>query len=369
MQPNPPQHVVESGDQATQPRPAVRPPALPKLAHAPIWLVVLSALLGALVLMCAACSFTLVLLGPDRVLALRDQLLGDTPQKRIEAVSQIVDLVIRGEETWPAPDKGRLTVLLMGVDRRPEQDDVPTRSDAITLVTIDPISKTAALLSIPRDLYVPLAGLNRVDRINTAYFFGGAQAAQDTLAWNLGLPVHKHVVINFDGFKRAIDALGGIDLDVPGRIVDETYPTEDYGVERLVIEAGPTHMDGELALKYVRTRHQDSDFGRLQRQQQVLLAVRDKALSLGALAQLPQLLDAVHGLYETDLSVAEIASIAKVWSEIPRERIAVYRIDESMTQYWTTPTGASVLIPNRDAIAPVVAAFLGQAPPASAGAP
>jgi len=365
-------------EQDTQPaRRALRQASRPRPARTPIWLMVISGLLGALVITCSVCSFSLLLLGPDRVLAFRDQLLGDTAEERREAVGQIIDMVIRGEDVWPVPGKGRLTVLLMGVDRRPQQGDVPTRSDAITLVTIDPVAKTAAMLSIPRDLYVPLAGLDRVDRINTAYFFGdsgnlpggGAQVAKDTLAWNLAVPVNKHVIINFDGFKRAIDALGGIDVDVPETIVDEQYPTEDYGVERLVIPAGPTHMDGALALKYVRTRHQDSDFGRLQRQQQVMLAVRDKALSLGALAQVPSLLDAVDGFYETDLSVAEMVSVAKAWSEIPRENIATYRIDESMTQYWTTPSGASVLIPIREAIAPLVAAFLGQAQPASAAAP
>ncbi|HLF26510.1 MAG TPA: LCP family protein [Anaerolineae bacterium] len=363
-----------AGSEITQPRPALRaprplPPALrPRPKRASLGLIAFSALLSVLVLACAACSLILVTLGPERVLALRDQVLGETPEKRIEAVAQIVDLVIRGEETWPVPDKGRLTILLMGVDRRAAQGDVPTRSDAITLITIDPNSHTAAMLSIPRDLYVPLAGMDRVDRINTAYFFGqanqlpggGAQTAKDTITWNLGIPVHKHVIINFEGFKRAIDALGGIDIDVPTRIVDNAYPTEDYGFEQLVIEPGLQHMDGTLALKYVRTRHQDSDFGRLQRQQQVILAVRDKALSLDVLAQLPQLLDAVHGFYETDLSVAELASIAKVWSELPRENIAAYRIDQTMTQGWTTPTGASVLIPIREAIAPVVTAFLGQ---------
>jgi LCP family protein required for cell wall assembly len=340
-----------------------------------LWLILLSGLLGVMVIACAVMSLSLVLLGPERVLALRDQLLGDTPEKRQQAVAQIVDLVVRGEETvWPVPDQGRLTILLMGVDRRAREGDVPTRSDAITLITLDPKSKTAAMLSIPRDLYVPLAGLERVDRINTAYFFGesrqvpggGAQAAKDTIALNFGIPVHKHLIISFEGFKRAIDALGGIDIEVPQTIVDEAYPTEDYGIERLVIPAGPTHMDGVLALKYVRTRHQDSDFGRLQRQQQVLLAVRNKALSLGILGQLPALLDAIHGLYETDLSVAEIASIAKIWSEIPDASINTYRIDQTMVQSWTTPGGASVLIPLRDKIAPIIAAFLSETPSAQA---
>lgn len=330
----------------------------------------LSGALGGLVLLCAACSFALVLVGPDRVLALRDQLLGVSPEQRIAAIGEIIEAVVSGETAWPLPGEQRLTILLMGADRRTGEQNAPTRSDAITLVTIDPKSNTAAMLSIPRDLYVPLAGLDRVDRINTAYFFGdvnkapggGGQVAKDTIEYNFGIPVHRHFVINFEGFRKAIDAVGGIDINVPRTIVDNLYPTEDYGYEQLVIEAGPTHMDGELALKYVRTRHQDSDFGRLQRQQQVMLAVREKALNPDILGKLPELLDAATGSYETDLSVAEMISIFKVWNEIPDANIKTYRIDESMAQFWTTPSGASVLIPQRELITPVVEAFLGQSP-------
>lgn len=366
---NPDSSDPHAFSQITQPVRAIRAaPPRTRPRRTPISLTVLSALLAVIVLVCAACSFSLLLIGPERVLALRDQLLGDTPEKRRQAVEQIVQLVVQGDESvWPVPNHGRLTVLLMGVDRRNQEGNAPARSDAITLITIDPDSKTAALLSIPRDLYVPLASIGVVDRINTAYFYGdlrnlpggGAQLAKDTITLNLGVPVQRHFIINFEGFKKAIDALGGVDIDVPKTIVDDAYPTDDYRTEQLVIPAGRVHMDGELALKYVRTRHQDSDFGRLQRQQQLLLAVRDKALSLDVLTRLPALLDAVYGFYQTDLTVAEIASVVKTWSEIPRENIAVYRIDETMVRYWTTPAGASVLIPIREAIAPVVQSFLG----------
>jgi LCP family protein required for cell wall assembly len=363
-----PQSHLRPDTQPTQPGRAIRPAAAPRRARTPVGLVLLSGLLGAMVIACAACSLTLLLVGPERVLALRDQVLGNTPEQRVAALSEIIEVVVRGEDAWPIPNRGRLTILLMGVDRRTADGDAPARTDAITLITIDPQSKTAALLSVPRDLYVPLAGMDRMDRVNAAYFFGevnhlpggGAQAAKDTLAWNLGVPIDRHVVVDFNGFKRAIDALGGIDVNVPRRIVDTAYPTDNFGVETLVIEAGPTHMDGALALKYVRTRHQDSDFGRLQRQQQVMLAARDKLLSLGAIAHLPELLDAVAGSYETDLTIAEMVSIAKLWGDIPPGNIATYRIDQTMTQSWTTPSGASVQIPLRDQIAPVVAAFLEQ---------
>jgi anionic cell wall polymer biosynthesis LytR-Cps2A-Psr (LCP) family protein len=119
-------------------------------------------------------------------------------------------------------------------------------------------------------------------------------------------------------------------------------------------------MDGELALKYVRTRHGDSDFGRLQRQQQVLLAIRDKAASIGSLNRVPEVLNAVSDSLQTDLTLPEILSLAKKWGQIPRENIHNYRIDETMIQPYVTPQGGQVLLPDRDKIAGVVARFLGQ---------
>ena len=107
------------------------------------------------------------------------------------------------------------------------------------------------------------------------------------MTYNLGVPVQRYAVIDFEGFKRIVDAAGGVDVDVPHEIIDYEYPTPDYGIEMLQIPAGRVHMDGELALKYVRTRHGDSDFGRLQRQQQVMLAIRDKAVSIGSINRVP----------------------------------------------------------------------------------
>jgi anionic cell wall polymer biosynthesis LytR-Cps2A-Psr (LCP) family protein len=121
-------------------------------------------------------------------------------------------------------------------------------------------------------------------------------------------------------------------------------------------------MDGELALKYVRTRHGDSDFGRLQRQQQVILAIRDKAASIGSLNRVPEVLNAVSDSLQTDLTLPEILSLARQWSQIPRENIHNYRIDETMVQPYITPQGGQVLLPNRDKIAEVMTQFLGLTP-------
>ena len=155
-------------------------------------------------------------------------------------------------------------------------------------------------------------------------------------------------------------AVGGVEIDVPQEIIDYEYPTPDYGTEVLQIPAGRVHMDGELALKYVRTRHGDSDFGRLQRQQQVMLAIRDKAVSIGSLNRVPEVLNAVSDSLRTDLTLPEILALAKRWSQIPRENIHNYRIDETMIQPYVTPQGGQVLLPDREKIAGIVAQFLGQ---------
>lgn len=374
---------ISSAD--TQPSPRVAPPLRsaqlsPAARRRPLGLYLLTGCLALIVLLCVSTSIVLAAIGPSTLLALRDRWLGRNLGETVVTIGQVAQVIVANNDAdiWPVADHGRLTVLLMGVDSREKTVEGATRSDVMTLVTIDPISHTAAMLSIPRDLYVPLPGYNEQNRINTAYFWGeynhlpggGPGYAEETIAYNFGISTQRYAVIDFDGFKKVIDAVGGVDVDVPHEIIDYEYPTEDYGIETLQIPAGQVHMDGELALKYVRTRHADSDFGRLQRQQQVLLAVRDKALSLGNLNKIPETLNALGESLRTDLTLPEILALAKQWTSIPREAIHTYRIDETMVQSWVTPQGGQVLLPNRDLIAQVVAQFLGQvSPPSTAQQP
>lgn len=334
----------------------------------PIRLYALTGCLGLIVITCACLSLVLATIGPGTLLALRDRWFGHDTGTSIKTIVEVVQVMTGNSDVWPVPNNGRVVILLMGVDTRGTSVKNPARSDVIMLATIDPTTNSAALLSVPRDLFVPLPNLNEQDRINTAYFWGelnhypggGSAYAKATLSWNLGVPIQKYGVIDFNGFKAVVDAIGGIDLDVPVTIDDYEYPTEDYGVEHLVIPAGRTHMDGTLALKYVRTRHQDSDFGRLERQQQVILAIRDKALSIGSLNKVPEVLNALGDSLQTDLTLPEILTLAKTWGAIPKQNIHTYRIDQTMATPWTTPDGGDVLLPNREAIGAIVAQFMGQ---------
>jgi LCP family protein required for cell wall assembly len=360
-QPASPQPPIKADD--TQPR-IIRPLKPRK----PIGLYALTGCLGLIVITCACLSFVLASIGSGTLLALRDRWFGHDTGTSIKTIVQVVQVMTGNSDVWPVPNNGRVVILLLGVDTRGHSVDDPTRSDVIMLVTIDPATNSAAMLSVPRDLYVPLPNLNVQDRINTAYFWGeanklpggGAGYAKETIGWNLGVPIHKFGVIDFNGFKAVIDSIGGIDVDVPHEIIDDEYPTEDYRTERLVIPAGTIHMDGALALKYVRTRHQDSDFGRLQRQQQVILAIRNKALSIGSIGKVPEVLNTLGDSLQTDLTLPEILTLAKKWTSIPKENIHTYQIDQTMTTSYVTPEGGYVLLPDRAKIGSIVAQFLGQ---------
>jgi LCP family protein required for cell wall assembly len=267
----------------------------------------------------------------------------------------------------PLPDwqkKERVNILLLGIDQREGQYG-PWRTDTMIVLTIDPENNTAGMLSIPRDLWVSIPGYEE-NRINTAHYTGdleeypggGPALAIKTVQHNLGISIHYYVRVNFSGFVEVINTIGGIDIYVEKEIYDREYPDEAYGYDPLYIPAGLQHMDGELALKYARTRHSGSDFDRLRRQQQVIMAVRDKILRFDLLPQLlpklPDLLKAVGEAVQTDMQLDELRNLVQLASKIDDEHIKTAFIDSSMTVPTTTHNGAQVLIPMRDEIRAVV---------------
>ncbi|HEY6041322.1 MAG TPA: LCP family protein [Anaerolineae bacterium] len=256
----------------------------------------------------------------------------------------------------------RLNILLMGIDRRPEEK-CPCRSDTMIVATYDPRSKTAGMLSIPRDLYVPIPALNAGEnRINTALFYGdlvkypggGPALAKKTVEYNLGIPVHYYIIIDFVGFQKIVDTLGGIDIDVPNALRDEEYPTMDYRTMIVEIPAGRVHMNGDLALKYARIRHGSSDFDRSRRQMQVILGIRDKALRIDALSRLPQLISQLKDTVQTDIPPQSVLLLAPQARDIKSTDIKTRSIDQSMTDEIVLASGADVLWPKRPRIAALV---------------
>ena len=181
------------------------------------------------------------------------------------------------------------TLLLLGIDARPGEGWV-ARSDALMVVRLDPDRNRVAALSLPRDLWVTIPGAGE-GKINNAYFLGeqtgnGAALAKQTVGDVLGIPIDYAVVIDFDGFRSLIDALGGVDVVVPHELYDAQFPTIDYGYTVAHFTPGPQTMDGERALAFSRIRHPDSDFERIRRQQLVMLGIAQRFHERGALQTL-----------------------------------------------------------------------------------
>ncbi len=235
-----------------------------------------------------------------------------------------------------------ISILMLGIDERESQSG-PWRTDTMIAVTIDPVALTAAGLSIPRDLWVTLPGLEISGKINTAHFFGDAEEypgggpalAQATVQSTLDVSLQYYVRVNFTAFEKLIDLIGGIDLDVPYPIDDPLYPDSGYGYEPLYIPAGRIHMDGRLALKYARTRHDVmGDFDRMKRQQQVILAVRDKLTQGDRLTQLltqaGPILQTLGESIKTNLTLEQIIQLAQLGAQIDPSRIRLITITPDM---------------------------------------
>lgn len=280
--------------------------------------------------------------------------MGDVvaPFATADPANQADMLDIGNAEKWSGNDP--VTILLMGGDLRPDEGGRP-RTDTMMLLMIDPRNDRASLLSIPRDLYVDVPGYG-LQRVNAAYRLGGGPLAIETIQYNLGIRVNYYVMIDFNVFTTLIDEIGGIDVYVPMTIYDPSYPDMNFGYDPLYVEAGWQHMDGALALKYARTRHQDSDFHRAQRQQDVLFAIRDKVLSLEMLPTLVQRAPTLYSQLQehvfTDMSFTDMVSLALLLPDIPTDSIRKGMIGPEHTQGYMTDSGASVIIPLRTAIGP-----------------
>ena len=210
--------------------------------------------------------------------------------------------------------QSRYTIIVAGLDRRPEQEDRAALADSLILLSIDPQTKSVGLLSIPRDLYVTVPGEEERQRINRAHLIGewrspnggGARLLQQTLYQNFGMRIHNYILLDFTAVIEAIDLLGGIEVTIDYDIADERYPDMNFGYDPFYLSAGTHQLDGYDALRFARTRHGNNDVRRAERQQQVIHAIRDRALSLNfldLLGRLPGLLATLSSNVYTGLSV------------------------------------------------------------------
>ncbi|MFL5758455.1 MAG: LCP family protein [Thermomicrobiales bacterium] len=250
---------------------------------------------------------------------------------RLDVIQSMVDAAINGgnpgtSKVWKG--KTELYVLVIGVDRRPQGGD--QNADVVLLAHVDLVNQRVAVVSIPRDLWVEIPGAGQ-DKINGAYNYGhktdpkspisGVAKMRDTVEDNFNVRVDGYVLVDFNGFTEVVDAAGGIDVNVPYEIVDPEYPTENYGTEKLRFEPGLQHMDGSRALKYVRTRHADSDDQRRDRQWQVMLALFQKGKSIGSIRKADEIILAAGNSVQTSFSLDEQATLARFALDTDNSRI------------------------------------------------
>jgi LCP family protein required for cell wall assembly len=214
------------------------------------------------------------------------------------------------------------------------------------IVSLDPKKETATLLSMPRDLYVFIPGW-QVNRINTAEPHGGFEMLRDTILYNLGIPLHHWVRVEFNGLIESIDLLGGIDVRSTGYLYDECGGVYYYYEPDKVY-----HMNGLTALCYARMRKKSSDFDRLRRQKEILEAMFNKIISIDGLERIPELFSQFGHTFETDMTIDDVLQLAPIASHLAMHPADIRRfnIEAGMTQNWITPGGAWVLQPKRDAI-------------------
>lgn len=209
---------------------------------------------------------------------------------------------------WALPSKPAYTFLVGGLDTRTVEEDENT--DVIMISRVDITNNRMRTISIPRDLLCEIPGYG-MHKINSAYNHGskandhdwnaGAALFAQTISHNFGLVVDGVITTNFTGLPGVVDALGGVDVVNPYDLHDDEYPTEDYGVESIFFPEGPQHLDGEQALKFVRTRHMDFDEGRVMRQQIVLTALLESAQRPENVTRLPQIVDASRSFVTTNI--------------------------------------------------------------------
>lgn len=251
-------------------------------------------------------------------------------------------------------------ILLLGLDRR---DDEPTRSDTMMIVTVDLWDGVASMLSIPRDLVVPIPGHGE-DRVNAAYVYGqlahpndpvaGPALAVQTVSRQFKVPIEHYLQVDFNGFRGAVDAVGGVDINVTETIDDPEYPTDDYGYKHIHFDPACYHMDGEQALEYARTRHSGSDDQRRDRQMQVMQAVLDRTGNLDAARRLPEIVKSLGASVQTSIPWEGQLSLARMSRRINATGVQRFSIGPPMVTPTITRYGAWVYIGDWPAIGDLV---------------
>jgi LCP family protein required for cell wall assembly len=269
----------------------------------------------------------------------------------------------------PKDKNGYTNILILGEGGQTHQGGDLT--DTIIVASINKKKPDVVMLSIPRDFWLKTdITESRVNEIvRDAKLYNERQGLEPDDAWNKGLKVleekleevldveiHRYVKIDFIGFEKLIDAIGGVDVVVDRTINDPSYPDGNWGYERFFLKEGPQHLDGLTALKFARSRHDSSDFDRAARQQKILEAFRQKALSLGVLTsptKIGDILTVIKENFQTDFEFKELVTLAGIGTKMDRNNVISRVLHDDPTRnggFLVTPSrelygGAFVLVP------------------------
>lgn len=275
---------------------------------------------------------------------------GVTLAKRSAGLFDPISIVATVSASNLKETDGRTNLLLLGSDKRSVGDVESELTDTLLLVSIGRVEHDVVLLSLPRDLWVEDSNgynskINEVytnNKQNEADDISGGEAIMDVVEDVLGVPIHYYAVINFELFKDAIDILGGVEVEVDRSFVDYYYPVEgkenaplEERYETVAFEKGVQVMDGERALKFVRSRKgtngESTDFARSERQQKVITAVKDKALSLDTLVN-PSKIKDLYDLYstqvDTNINFNDVQSFYLLSQQIDFDRVTSVVLDD-----------------------------------------
>ncbi len=261
-------------------------------------------------------------------------------------------------ELRPWDGESRFTLVVGGLDRRPEETGLAHRTDSLMILSIDPNSNSIGILSIPRDLLVSVPGYAKRQKINTVLPNGegqrygfGPTLLQQTVQYNFGIPVHNYVLMDFQALIDIVDIIDGIEITIDYTLDDPKYPDMNYGYDPLFIPAGTHKLNGYDALRFARTRHGNNDMRRAERQQLVLYAIRDRILSFDMVPRLilqaPQLWATLSDNLYTGLELGQVIQLALFVKDIDLANITTGVLNYNYVEDYTTEDGLFALIPSQ----------------------
>ncbi len=314
------------------------------------------ALILSLIMLFSAVSFTALAEAPqlsDDDLAQLEGLLGeegDTGEYRVHIEQDDLSIVEGLNEDW-------MNILLMGADNdNPKQ--ISGRTDAMLILSVNTVTGETKLSSIVRDLYVDLpvpGGRPWTDRINTACAYGGPYFAMKTVNQLFGLNISRYFIVNFKGFEKIVDDLGGVDIEISNNEAAQIYEWSQQRAQGGTV----AHLNGAQALAYVRIRVLDNNFGRNERQRKFLISLFNKVVAENDINQIFKLAENMLTSMDTNVSAADMVTL--IFNVLPNiKELQTYSCpqDGEYTFYTTKGGAAVVLAKDMEVVAGSLRAFI-----------